>query len=188
LLVTQTIDSIKVDPTLSETKKVEHAKLKLIAIRDALLNLKVIFVKLDDEDDAYIIFETLNTRGKDLSLKDLVKNHLTKHLKSHNPLSDEAKIKWEQLLETIESSSAELTTDTFLHHFWLSKFDYLPAKKLFKTLKKQVTQKEASSFLASLVEDSSLYRAIHEIPYWKWSKQEKRIAEALNALILFRVQ
>src|SRR5262249_25254190 len=154
--------SVRDDPTLSAQGKVQQYKSKLITIRDALLNLKVIFVKLDDEDDAYIIFETLNTRGKDLSLKDLVKNHLTKLLKSKNPLTDEAKIKWEQLLETIEGSSAELDTDTFLHHFWLSKYDYLPAKTLFKTLKKRVTQNDASSFLDALLSDSSLYRSIYE--------------------------
>ena len=61
------------------------AQHKLIAVRDALLNLKLIFIKLEEEDDAYIIFKTLNTRGKDLSLTDLVKNHLTKHIKSKNP-------------------------------------------------------------------------------------------------------
>ena len=57
----------------------------MISIRDSLLNLKIILIKLEDEDDAYIIFETLNTRGKDLNLSDLVKNHLTKHLKAAVP-------------------------------------------------------------------------------------------------------
>src|SRR5260370_19779008 len=65
-----------------EDRRREAVKQKLVEVRDAVLDLKVIFVKLDDEDDAYIIFETLNTCGKDLSLTDLVKNHVTKHLKA----------------------------------------------------------------------------------------------------------
>ena len=117
-----------------------------------------------------------------------MKNHLTKHLKAANPQSDHAKIKWEQLLETIEASSADLDTDTFIHHFWLSKYDYLPAKTLFKTLKKRVAQTDAAPFLDALLEDAVLYRSIHEISYGKWSKQEKRIADALLALTIFRVQ
>ena len=92
------------------------------------------------------------------------------------------------MLETIEGSSVDLETDTFLHHFWLSKYDYLPAKRLFKVLKEQVTKSEAKGFLNSLLSDSVLYRSIHEIPYGKWNKQEYRIQEALGALMLFRVR
>lgn len=187
-LVSTAIESVYNDTTLSEQARTEHAKQKLVAIRDALLNLKLIFIKLEDEDDAYIIFETLNTRGKDLSLTDLVKNHLTKHIKSQNPMSDQVKIKWKRILETIESSSADLDTDTFIHHFWLSRFDYRPAKTLFKVLKKQVGVNEAEEFLDWLGQDALLYRSIHEVAYGKWTSQELRIAQALSAFMLFRVK
>lgn len=36
-------------------------------IRNKVLSLKLVFIQLDNEDDAYLIFETLNTRGKDLT-------------------------------------------------------------------------------------------------------------------------
>jgi hypothetical protein len=176
------------DTTLSDERKQAAIKNKLITVRDSLLDLKLIFIKLEVEDDAYIIFETLNTRGKDLSLTDLVKNHLTKHLKAKSASIDQTKEKWEQVLETIQGSSVDLDTDTFLHHFWLSKYDYLPAKRLFKVLKKQVKKTEAKGFLNALVSDSVLYRSIHEIPYGKWTKEERRIQEALASLMLFRVR
>lgn len=158
-----------------------------MSIRDALLNLKVILVKLDDEDDAYVIFETLNTRGKDLALTDLVKNHITKHIKGKNASSDEVKIKWKQLLETIEGSSANLETDAFIHHFWLSKYDYLPAKSLFKVIKKRITADQSSPFLDALLQDAALYRSMNEPSYGKWAKEEKEIEGALSALNIFRV-
>lgn len=186
-LLAQTAESIELDPSLSPKKKAEKLQQKMVSIRDALLNLSLIFVQLDDEDDAYVIFETLNTRGKDLSLTDLVKNHLTKHIRSRNPQTDEVKFKWTQFLETIEESSAPLETDKFLHHFWLSKYDYLPVKTLFKTLKKKVTAAGAKAFLNEVVADAKLYRSIHEVGYGGWSKQEARIARALDALNLFRV-
>lgn len=187
-LVTGDIDSIKSDTSITKKELPQRIKEKLIQVRDSLLNLKVIFVKLDDEDDAYIIFETLNTRGKDLSLTDLVKNHVTKHLKPSTASVDQTKIKWEKMLETIEGSSVDLSTDNFIHHFWLSRFDYLPQKKLFKVLKRQITKTEAKKFLDSLVSDSSIYRSIHEINFGKWTKQEKQISDSLKALQLFRVQ
>ncbi len=186
-LVSEAINSLSKDTTLSEKRRKELTQQKLIAIRDALLNLKVILVKLEDEDDAYVIFETLNTRGKDLALADLVKNHLTKHIKTKNPASDEVKVRWKQLLETIEGSSADLRTDAFIHHFWLSKYDYLSAKTLFKVLKKRITAEQASQFLDAMLGDAVLYRSMNEPGYGKWAKEEKEIARALSALVTFRV-
>jgi hypothetical protein len=187
-LLTETIDRIQANVNLAEDDKREAIRQKLVEIRDAALDLKVILVKLDNEDDAYIIFETLNTRGKDLSLTDLVKNHVTKHLKTTSASVDQPKVKWQRILETIEGSSKDLDTDTFIHHFWLSRYDYLPAKGLFKELKRRIGKDESSRFLDDLVSDSGLYRSIHEIPYGKWSKNQQRIADSLQALQLFRVQ
>jgi hypothetical protein len=149
--------------------------------------LSLIFVQLDNEDDAYVIFETLNTRGKDLDLTDLVKNHLNKHIRAANRQADKAKLKWKQLLETIEGSTVPLETDTFIHHFWLSKYDYLPAKSLFKKMRKEITAADAKEFLEFLVQDARLYRSIFDVAYGHWTKQESRIAAALQALSLFRV-
>ena len=187
-LVGGVIQSVQSDTTLNSDRQKRRIEERLTAIRNAVLELKVILVKLDDEDDAYIIFETLNTRGKDLSLTDLVKNHTTKHLKAKSASVDQPKIKWEKLLDTIEGSSAKLEVDTFIHHFWLSRYDYLAAKRLFKVLKQRIGKNEAKDFLNALVADASLYRAIHEMPFWKWSKQERRIVAALEALQMFRVR
>jgi hypothetical protein len=186
-LVSAVVDADMNDPSVSEAKKPDNARKKLVGIRDAVLGLKVIFVKLDDEDDAYIIFETLNTRGKDLSLTDLVKNHLNKHLKAGSASVDQTKVKWEKILETIEGSSIELQTDAFIHHFWLSRYDYRPAKTLFKELRQRVTIAGAKEFLNSLVADAQLYRGIHEVAFGKWTKQERDISDSLQALQIFHV-
>jgi len=188
LFVDGVVHSVNEDTSLSDKKRKDVIYQKLVDIRNKLLDLKLIFIKLENEDDAYLIFETLNTRGKDLSLTDLVKNHLTRNLKTKSASVDQTKIKWERLLETIESSSVDLDTDTFIHHFWLSKYDYLPAKSLFKVIKKEISKDNAKDFLNDLVSDAQIYRAIHETPYGNWSKQERRIEDALNALILFKVR
>jgi len=101
-LVATAILAIESDDALGVEKQKAMVKQKLVEIRDDILNLKIIFVKLDNEDDAYIIFETLNTRGKDLSLTDLVKNHVTKNIKAKSASVDQPKVKWERILETIE--------------------------------------------------------------------------------------
>lgn len=183
------INSIKSDPTINDETKAQRIKSKLIEIRDKILKLKVIFISLDNEDDAYTIFETLNTRGKDLSLSDLVKGHITKLIKPKNANVDVTKDKWNQIVKVIEESSADLNIDGFIHHYWLSKYEYLPAKKLYKAIKKKIdSSQKAQDFLDSLLDDAKTYREINDTLYRKWDKQEYEIKNSLDALNLFRVK
>jgi uncharacterized protein with ParB-like and HNH nuclease domain len=62
-LVNKAVMSITIDSTKSADNKKKAIEKRLKNIRDAILDLKLIFVQLDNEDDAYLIFETLNTRG-----------------------------------------------------------------------------------------------------------------------------
>ena len=186
--ITQTVNGIKQNQTLRN--KAIEAKIKeaLTGIRDKVLALKVIYIDLDNEDDAYLIFETLNTRGKDLTLSDLVKGHLTKLLRPSNKNVDITKDTWHKMVELIEGSQAELTVTNYLHHYWLSKHEYVTVKKLYRDLKRRVTKNDAKDFLDSLAKDAKIYREIQETTYRKWKKEERPIKESLDALNLFRVK
>ena len=114
---------------------VKAAESFLKECRDKVLNLKLIFIELDNEDDAYIIFETLNTRGKDLEISDLAKNHFFKQLKNLNANVDIPKDQWKAIVKAIESSKFDITMNEYLLHYWLSKHSYVTQKTLFKDLK-----------------------------------------------------
>lgn len=187
-LIGGVVDSIKVDTSIKKEEKTERVSEKLRNIRDTLLDLKVIFIELDDEDDAYLIFETLNTRGKDLNTSDLVKNHLTKLIKAGNSNVDSTKEKWATLRKTIEESNSDIEIDPYLHSYWLSKHEFITQKKLFKEIKKKVTKDNAKQFLDSLLQDSEIYRAIFEPEYRDWKKEELAIVRSLEALNVFRVK
>jgi uncharacterized protein with ParB-like and HNH nuclease domain len=186
--IEEAVKSIKNDPTLNEDNKKKQIQEKLISIRDRILNLKVIFIEVDNEDDATTIFETLNTRGKDLNVADLLKAHLTRLLPAKNVSVDTAKIRWEQVLSTIEGSSAEIDIVGFLHHYWLSKYEYTTVKKLYKAIKKKVKKDNAQAFLNELVADAKTYREIHEVTYRKWAIEQQRIRDSLDAFTLFRIK
>ena len=135
-----------------------------------------------------MIFETLNTRGKDLNTSDLVKNHLTKLIKAGNYNVDATKEKWSRLRKTIEESESDIEIDPYIHTFWLSKYEFITQKKLFKELKKRVSKDNAKEFLDSLLHDSEIYRAIFETEYRDWKNEEASIVRSLEALSLFRVK
>jgi hypothetical protein len=165
-----------------------NIKHKLVEIRDKILGLKLIYIELDNEDDAYIIFETLNTRSKELSVSDLVKNHLTKFLKPKVHGVYTTKIKWEEIVSKIEGSSTDISVDGFLHHYWLSKYDYVTIKNLFKEVKKEIKKSKAEYFINDLLFYADIYRLIHEPNLRNWKMYEKSIQNSLDALLLLRVK
>lgn len=185
--IRQEIDLIKSNKQILKEKKKQEIQIKLNEIRDKTLKLKVIYVELDNEDDAYVIFETLNTRGKDLSVGDLIKNHLTKSIKADNKNVDIPKDKWKTIRDNIDSTSKELELDTFLLHVWLSKYEYTTTKTLFKKFKKNISKSEANRFLDALVIDSITYKNIFDTDTKKWNKNELPLKNSLSILYGFNV-
>ncbi len=183
-----TIESIQGDKTMTQAAAEKAVREKLSKIRDKILAIKVIYIDLDNEDDAYLIFETINTRGKDLSPADLIKSYLTKLLKPVNKHVDIAKDSWTKMVSTIEGSQANFTVTTFLHHYWLARYEYVTAKNLYKDIKRKVNRENAKEFLDTLVSDAAVYRGIQEPSFKVWGKSEWKIRESLEALNLFRLQ
>jgi hypothetical protein len=109
-------------------------------------------------------------------------------LKPSNKGVDLAKDKWIKIAETFEESQADLSVSTFIHHFWLSRYDYVTEKKLYKALRKQIKKDNAEVFLDDLLLESSIYRQIHEPAYKRWKKDDFEIRDSLNAMNVFRIK
>lgn len=187
-LVDEEMTSIDNSTTKTPQKKKEEKIERLKEIRNKILNLKVIYIELGNEDDAYIIFETLNTRGKDLRVSDLVKNHLTKMLPKKNKGVDLSNDKWTESRTIIEGSDSDLNMDSFLHHFWLSKYEFTTQKKLFKYLKQKVKKANAKDFLNDINNESKIYRGTLDVGYRSWEKEEIILKNSLSALSIFKVK
>ena len=179
--------SIDIDPTVSEEDKSDKIKNALLSIRDKLLRLKLIVIELDNDDDAYLVFETLNTRGKDLTVSDLVKNYLIRQLKPKTKGVDTAKDKWLSIQKGFDEAEVDININSFLLYSWLSRYQYTSQKKLYKEIKKEIKKKDAAKYLDSLLEDSKLYRKLVEPSAFKWDNQIRSIKNSIIALNIFRV-
>ena len=166
-----TLASVDHDRTIADEKKKAEKRSKLLWVRDKILRLQVIQVELSNEDDAYMIFETLNTRGKNLGVADLVKNHLTRLLRPTNRSVDAAKDKWNSIRKLFDASAARLNLNEFIYHSWLSRSPYLGEKKLFREMRRAVKANNAMDYLDSLVADADLYRRILEPAAVKWKRE-----------------
>jgi hypothetical protein len=133
------LDDVAVVGDSVRTKKA--AKKWLDQVRDKFLSLKVISITLDTQEDAYTIFETLNTRGKDLTAADLAKNHFLRLLPPKSKSLDLPKDNWNKMQATLEQAPRPIQVKTFLHHYWLSKHAFVTEKELFRAIRKEVTTK-----------------------------------------------
>lgn len=163
----------------------------LVEVRDRLLGLRVIWVEHGNEDDAYIIFETLNSRGKDLEVVDLLKNHLLNKLRgTGNTAADTFRSKWAEMRSQLESTDAKSRIDVnrFILHWWLSQEEYVAQRKLFRSIKGKVkTKPAANARLNSLLRDVPLYRAVLQPESRKWPLEEAEAKRSLQALAEFGI-
>lgn len=185
--VDATLAAIENDPSVAAKKKHNAKRLRLVSMRNNLLRLQLIAVELQNEDDAYVIFETLNTRGKDLGIADLVKNLITKLLKPKNSGVDVARDKWRTILNLLDESAERIKINTFIYHSWLSRSSYTGREKLFRAMKAKVSASNAVAYLNDLMIDADLYRQILEPDSGKWSSQEAAVRTSLKALASFKV-
>lgn len=163
----------------------------LLALRDKLLGLRVIWIDHGNEDDSYVIFETLNSRGKDLEVVDLLKNHLLNRLRgTGNPAADASRGKWNTMRNELESSETRSRIDPnrFILHWWLSQDEYVAERKLFPAIKKKIKSKPAArTRLDGLVRDAPLYRTVVEPASRSWPIEEEEARRGLQALATFGI-
>lgn len=177
--------AVDADSKVSKDNKLETKIKKLKELRDSVLFLSLIRIELDNEDDAYLIFETLNTRGKDLALSDLLKNHFLKTIKGKGSV-DSAKVLWTKILSTISGSEVDIDPDTFFTHSWSSKFESTTQQKAYKKIKSAVKTKTAKDQLKGFVSDAEHYVSIFN-PDQGWKKDQVEIIDSLKAMRIFKI-
>jgi len=163
---------------------------QLKLIRDKVLSLKLVFIQLENEDDAYLIFETLNARGRDLTTSDLVKNLMLKRIKNNSVSIDQAKEAWNGIIRNFDNMAESSLVDSFLLHFWVSKYSYTTDKKLFSEVKVHIGDdaESAKTLMIDLHKYSILYCKLFAPNQSSWTKEELPITRSLLALNLFKVK
>ncbi|MDF3554660.1 hypothetical protein COM99_26435 [Bacillus cereus] len=161
----------------------------LKAIRNQILSLKTIFISVNDMDEAYTIFETLNSKGISLTTTDLIKNDIFKVLNYEHPI-DDAKESWKTILSNTKSSHKDTSINTFIRHYWLSKYEFITHNRLYKAYKKQQINdvENMKAFLNELLAESYVYKMISSPDMSDWKQhEEKQIYFSLEALNIFKV-
>lgn len=144
----------------------------LKAFRDQILKCKVIYVTVKSLDDAYMIFEVLNSKGKDLTPVDMIKNSLFSILTEEEPL-DNAVETWKEIKNNLKDcGDSDITV--FYRHFWLSKYGLSTARKLVYNFNKSISKniEEYTKFMDLLLNASKKYSMIVVPKREKWKQPE----------------
>ncbi|WP_339094143.1 DUF262 domain-containing HNH endonuclease family protein [Deinococcus sp. VB343] len=179
-LIVQSFNAIeiKLNNWLSQKKDRQSA---LIEIEKFISNrLKLIVIEAVSDYDAYLIFETLNDRGLDLAVSDLVKNHL---FRLGGSQLEDFKRKWLEI-NTLVGSDLK----PFLRHFWISENQLISEKDLYKNIREKISSHtSARGFMSRLHKGAVFYSAISNQDHELWNDYPDSIREDLAALDLFRV-
>ncbi|MGQ7848143.1 DUF262 domain-containing protein [Granulosicoccus sp. 3-233] len=129
--------------------------------------LKIIVVIAPDDSNAFVIFETLNDRGLDLAISDLVKNYLF-HKSSEK--IEETKNRWLSMVSTLESATDDPLIVAYIRHFSMAKYGLIREKDLFSLLKKKITSKRgALNYSTELADSVRGYSALINTDHDFWN-------------------
>ncbi len=127
-------------------------------LKQRIFDFKVIWIKIENDEDAYSIFETVNARGADLTAADLLKNYLFGKLPKKDDGIDTAKETWVTIENNIESAKGPLNVSKFIRYYWLSHYSFVSEKKLYKEIKRTIN--DPSAFLSDVLIASEYYYKI----------------------------
>ena len=132
----------------------EEIESGLDEIDTKLKNTMYIRIEVHDGYDAYRIFETMNARGVDLTVADLIKNMIFRQIGLEEDGTDIAKEKWDRIKENLENTPFDLAR--FVRYHWISSNSTVTKGKLYREIKENTSDNGWEDLLESLERDSEL--------------------------------
>jgi Protein of unknown function DUF262/Protein of unknown function (DUF1524) len=122
-------------------------------------HMKMVAIQVSSEDEAYLIFETLNDRGLRLGVPDLLLNYLMR-MATTDPQKRKVRILWNSVVETLGTRRIS----TFVRHMWVSHYGDVKSQTLFREIRTTLEDEKIPSvkFASECAEESTLYDAIFD--------------------------
>jgi uncharacterized protein DUF262/uncharacterized protein DUF1524 len=132
--------------------------------------VRVILVRVENDADAFLIFETLNDRGIALNIADLLKNYLLGRARDRIAEADRL---WNKARNALEVDRQDEAFSNFIRHYWSSRNGATREKDLYRTLRGHIdTVEHAISFLGQLEQAAPLYAALLDSRHSLWADKQ----------------
>jgi hypothetical protein len=147
---------------------------------------RVILVEVPDDGTAYIIFETLNDRGLELSKADLVKNYVFSRSKDY---IHDVRHRWSVMSGALEAVSAERQTNTYIRHMWISTNGPTRERELYDNIKKKIRGKQAAlEFAGALESNATMYASMLNPDHEMWNRYGTEASGRVRTLNQLRME
>lgn len=122
-------------------------------------DLQFVAIRVDNVSDAFLLFETLNDRGLQLSAADLIKSRLLSEFQAKHGKAavEEATKRWDAVIETL--GRADVTR--FLRHLLLLFYPKVQKSKVFNRFKRRLDETGPAEMLELLERMGTYYGEFH---------------------------
>lgn len=125
-------------------------------LRLVLERLSLVSITLNDDDDPYLVFESLNAKGMQLTAADLIRNYL--FMKIHPDQQDELN---ERYWMPMQSALGDSLT-AFIWHYLMRNGGNVPLSDVYLSFRKATAGREVPAVLAELARYAPTYaRMLH---------------------------
>lgn len=159
----------------------EGLVLALLNLASSLLHEKLfLVVNVQNKSDAYTIFETINARGKPLTLSDLIKNLFFEKLEDDlGERLEDFENEWD------EAEIAVSDFASFMWHAWVSRQETCPKSRVYDNLEKLVKKincSEAFDLATDVILNEVKFYHNYENPNDEVNTEKKQFFEMLKTM------
>tara|TARA_A100001388_G_scaffold206724_1_gene157378 strand:+ start:736 stop:2508 length:1773 start_codon:yes stop_codon:yes gene_type:complete len=210
LIVSYPRNEEDIEPTTDEEKRVRATKkffdsnikksLKSIdgdgdkiawlkGLADRVGRLKVVAIDVSDQEDAYTVFESVNAKGAQLTLADILKSLIFRRV-PETAEEDRAQRQWDKMIANLDGTG--FTISKFIRYYWLSKFGFLTETKLYSAIKDKLEREGTMTWeelLDELVSNSRNLRVLKDAEYDSFYdyNSTRQVTNALKGISLMNV-
>lgn len=150
-------------------------------------NLYFTIIKVNDEMNAFRVFETLNARGVQLSSADLLKNYLFSLVDNTSEHPERVNILEEKWTKLTTNVRAEKLPD-FIRYYWNSKNKTVRSNDLFKVLRNNIKEdRSVFELINDMLAYSDIYMALKNESDDLWNERDK-VQEYVSLLNIFNLK
>lgn len=136
-------------------KKIKYCSIDIATLQEVLCNkFSLVSITLGLEDDPYLVFESLNAKGRPLTQADLIRNYIFMRVHPEDPKLQLSI--YQQYWQPMQTNLEEKITD-FIRHYLTRKGKEIKKNEVYFELKSEVENDEPITYLKNLYEFSEYY-------------------------------
>lgn len=147
-------------------------------------SVQVLVAVASDLPEAYVIFETLNDRGADLTTADLLKNYLFSQAKQNFALVQAA---WIKIGGDFEKSEEFVK---FIRYDYMSRNGHITTRQLYKAMQKDIGSgaTNAKKYVQNLDAARATYLALRDVDHPLWDSLDFDVRDSVLAMRRFGLE